>query len=157
MDWASKSVVVVDDEESILNALRRELLDEPYNIRLHSDPKRALQDIEDDPPDVVVADYVMPHMVGAVLLRHVQEFDDGIARVLLTGSTNLKELLRAINEGHIYSLLVKPWYEEELRQALQKAIEFSHISRAREHLLQTVTRQRDELLKLGVELAPARS
>ena len=155
MDWANKTVVFVDDEERILSALRRELLDEPYEVRLHCDPETALQDITDDPPDVVVADYVMPNMVGADLLRHVREFDDNIARVLLTGSPDLSGFMRAVNEGHIYSLLLKPWHQAELRQAVRKAIEFSHLSRARDGLLQTVVRQRNELLALAQSESPS--
>ena len=155
MDWANKSVVFVDDEERMLSALRRELLDEPYEVRLHCDPERALQDIQDDRPDVVVADYVMPIMVGADLLRHVRELDDSIARVLLTGSPNLRGFMRAVNEGHIYSLLLKPWRQAELRQALRKAIEFSHLSRARDGLLQIVARQRIELLALAPSESPS--
>ena len=155
MDWANKSVVFVDDEERILSALRRELLDEPYEVRLHCNPETALQDIRDNRPDVVVADYVMPNMVGADLLRHVQELDDSIARVLLTGSPDLNGFISAVNDGHIYSLLLKPWHQAELRQALRKAIEFSHLSRAHEGLLQTVTRQRNDLLALAPNEPPS--
>ena len=125
MDWTSRSVVFVDDEDRILSALRRELIDEPYEVRLHSDPERALEDIRDRRPDVVVADGIMPDMAGSVFLRHVRELDDTITRILLTGSAVVKEFLQAVNEGHIHSLLLKPWDEAELRQALRKAIEFS--------------------------------
>ena len=122
MDWENKSVLFIDDEEKSLSALQRVLIDEPCEVRLHSDPRKALEEIVARPPDVVVAGDG-----GRVFLEHVQELDAAIVRVMLTGTAGLHKFLRVVNDGHVYRLLLKPWNEDELRM-LRNAIDYADLT-----------------------------
>ena len=120
-------------------------MDEPYEVRIQHDPIRALEEIEDDPPDIVVADYMMPAMVGPVFLRKVQEINGGIVRLILTGKADLFKILRAVNEGQVYRFLLKPWDEDDLRMVVRNAIDYADVTRERDHLLVEMDQQRATL------------
>jgi len=81
---ASWSVLCVDDEPSILSALRRVLRAEGCRILTASSGAEALALLEAEPVDVVVSDMRMPVMDGARLLAEVRARWPGTARVLLT-------------------------------------------------------------------------
>jgi len=135
-------VLFVDDEKCVLSALQRALIDEPYLVRIQHDVRKALEDIEQRPPDVIVADYMMPEMVGPVFLRKVQELNGGIVRIILTGKADLFKILRAVNEGQVYRFLLKPWDEDDLRMVVRNAIDYADLTRERNGLLTELDKQR---------------
>ena len=111
----SWSVLCVDDEPSILSALRRVLRAEGCRILTAGSGAEALALLEAEPVDVVVSDMRMPVMDGARLLAEVRARWPGTARVLLTGYADMDATILAINEGQIYRYIHKPWDETELR------------------------------------------
>lgn len=66
-----QTVLLVDDEESITNSLRRLLRSQPYDILVADSGAKALELLEQRPIDVVVSDARMPNMDGATLLAHI--------------------------------------------------------------------------------------
>lgn len=117
-------------------------MDEPYLVRIQDDPTKALEEIREHPPDVVVADYMMPKMVGPVFLRKVQEIHGGIVRLILTGKADLFKILRAVNEGQVYRFLLKPWDEDDLRMVVRNAIDYADVTRERDLLLAEMDQHR---------------
>jgi DNA-binding NtrC family response regulator len=120
-----RTVLFVDDEEKLLNSLKRGLLDEPYNTLFATSGKKALEILEHNEVHVLITDMRMPEMGGLELLKIVKEQYPHIVRMVLSGYTQVTTLLTAINQGEIYKYITKPWkLEEEFKPAIREAIEY---------------------------------
>lgn len=116
-------VLFVDDEVLVLHALRRTLRDLPYDLTFVSDPYDALRQAQTDGFDVVVSDHAMPGMTGIELLSALRVEREDTVRLMMTGHGDRVLALRAINEGHVYRFIDKPWDDQALRAALHDAVE----------------------------------
>ena len=136
------TVLFVDDEANILRALQRLLRSEPMTVLSASSPKEALEILDKTQPEVVVTDQRMPEMSGVDLLSAVRDRHPDIVRMMLTGYTEMKIAVEAINRGEIYRLITKPWNDEELKATLRQA--FDHCDLKREiQRLNRVTREQN--------------
>ena len=127
---ATKSVVLlVDDEESILNSLRRLLRGQPYDVVLATSGAQALEIMATRPIDLVMSDARMPGMDGATLLAEVHRLYPATSRILLTGYADLTTIIKAINDGQIHRYISKPWNDEELQLVLQQTLEHQRLER----------------------------
>lgn len=123
------AVLLVDDEESILNSLRRLLRGQPYDVVLASSGAQALEIMAARPIDLVMSDARMPGMDGATLLAEVHRLYPTTSRILLTGYADLTTIIKAINDGQIHRYISKPWNDEELQLVLQQCLEHQHLQR----------------------------
>lgn len=139
-------VMLVDDEENILNSLRRLLRGQPYDLVMAHSGDEALQLFEAQPIDLVVSDARMPGMDGATLLAEIHKRDPGCMSVLLTGYADINTIITAINEGQIYRYLSKPWNDEELLLTIRQALAYQFVERERERL-QHLTQEQNQQLK----------
>lgn len=138
---ATKSVVLlVDDEESILNSLRRLLRGQPYDVVLATSGAQALEIMATRPIDLMMSDARMPGMDGATLLAEVHRLYPATSRILLTGYADLTTIIKAINDGQIHRYISKPWNDEELQLVLQQTLEHQRLER--------LARDQTEQLKL---------
>ncbi|MFA6922541.1 MAG: response regulator [Gallionella sp.] len=118
-----KRILLVDDEPSVLNALRRELNDR-YEIETFDDPVAALERCRKAQFDLVVADYKMPGTNGIEFLREFGQMQPNASRIVLSGNSDIDTLIRMINETHIYRFLSKPWKTDELLSSIRQALEY---------------------------------
>ena len=123
------AVLLVDDEESILNSLRRLLRSQPYDVVLATGGAQALEIMATRPIDLVMSDARMPGMDGATLLAEVHRLYPGTRRILLTGYADLSTIVKAINDGQIHRYISKPWNDEELQLILQQTLEHQRLER----------------------------
>lgn len=126
----NRRVLVVDDEQNIVNAVRRELHTPPlgryrYEVEGFSDPLQALERIKAQQFDAVVSDFRMPGMTGLELLKAVADLQPECARLVLSGQTDMDALVRMVNESHIYRFIPKPWHDYFLKSSVAQAIEFN--------------------------------
>lgn len=119
-------ILLVDDEQNVLNALRRELRDE-YQIETFTSPLAALQRCQEIGFDLAISDYQMPEMNGVQFFGKLGEIHPDIARILLSGQADIEGLLGAINETHIYHFIAKPWETVELRASIAQALNYREI------------------------------
>ncbi len=119
-------ILLVDDEENVLNALRRELRG-LYEIETFSSAGEALKRCRETPFDLVISDYQMPEMNGVQFLMQMGQIQPDSARLVLSGQANIDALVSAINETHIYRFLAKPWDKEELQASIAQALTFRDI------------------------------
>ena len=105
------SILAVDDEPSVLEALKRLLRPDGIEVRTASSGAEALLMLEQDAESIgaIVSDYAMPGMTGAELLRISYQRWPDLTRVLLTGNADLEAASRAVNEGQLSRLYTKPW------------------------------------------------
>jgi EAL domain-containing protein (putative c-di-GMP-specific phosphodiesterase class I)/CheY-like chemotaxis protein len=121
-----QTLLLVDDEINILNALGRALRRDGYRILTATCADEALEILGREEIDVIVSDQRMPGMTGTELLSKVKEMHPGIVRIVLSGYTDLDAITDAINQGAIYKFLTKPWNDDELRTQIRDAFRMGH-------------------------------
>jgi response regulator RpfG family c-di-GMP phosphodiesterase len=146
------TVLLVDDEESILNSLRRLLRGQPYDLLLATSGVQALEILAQQPVNLVVSDARMPGMDGASLLAHVRERYPATARIMLTGYADPAAIIKAINDGQIHRYISKPWNDEELLLILRQSLEHQHSEQERERLERLNQVQNEQLRLLNSTL-----
>lgn len=120
---ASRALLLLDDEENVLRSLRRVLRHEDYQLLATTDPEEAFDLLAIHHPDVVLVDQRMPRMDGIEFLRQVKELHPNTVRMVLSGYTDINTVTKAVNRGHIFKFLTKPWNDEELRTTIAEAFE----------------------------------
>ena len=146
------TVLLVDDEESILNSLRRLLRGQPYNVLLATSGAQALEILAQQPIDLVMSDARMPNMDGATLLAYVHLHYPHTIRIMLTGYADPSAIIKAINEGQIHRYISKPWHDEELLLTLRQSLAYQHSERERVRLVQETRDQNEQLKQLNATL-----
>lgn len=114
-------ILFVDDEQSVLNALRRALRKEGYEMIFSTDPEEALRTIGERQVDIVVSDHLMPNMTGIEFLSLVSRLHAQVFRIVLTGQADVNMAITAINEGQVNRFMTKPWDDGELKTVLRQA------------------------------------
>jgi len=120
-DLSKLNMLVVDDEESILLSLQS-LFRKDYNITTANSSEKALSLIESYGKNfaIVLTDQRMGGMQGSELLKVLnQRYDDDMVGVLITGYSDLESVADAINQGHVYAYITKPWDVRELKNIVK--------------------------------------
>jgi len=125
-------LLIVDDEPGILKALTRVFRQENYEVLTAASGEEGLARLQQGPIHLLISDYMMPGMTGAVFLKEVKaRFPDTI-RIMLTGHADTNAVMGAINEGAVYKFILKPWNDDDLRITVALALEqFDLIQRNR--------------------------
>ena len=131
------TILIVDDEPRVLDALEAVLAAEFRVLRASSGPA-ALDLLRAEDVAVILTDYKMPGMTGVEMLRECQTIAPDAVRLVLTAYTDVDSLMDAFNTGHIYHFVAKPWDSNELLVVLRRAVE-------RHALAQENARLREEL------------
>ncbi|MCW5624402.1 MAG: EAL domain-containing protein [Burkholderiales bacterium] len=118
------TLLVVDDDVSILSLVQRTLRHEGYRILTTADPGQVLELMATHEVGVILADHRMPGTSGVELLRRVRSLYPDTVRLIMSGSADGTAATEAINQGEVYKFILKPWDNTELRSALRDA--FSH-------------------------------
>src|SRR5580700_6462143 len=116
-------ILIVDDEEIVLVALRDTLEREGYHVVASPHAIHALTVLKDQQFSVVITDQQMPLITGLEFLTQVREIQPNATRILITAVLNLGTVIDAINKGEIYRFVVKPWLREELLATVKTAVQ----------------------------------
>lgn len=108
-----KTVLVVDDDGSVLNVVRRQL-EGAYRVLTAADARTALETICVENPDLVLLDLALPDMGGGFVLRAARHAIPGLPVALVTGAADLDEVERTLKNG-ARACLLKPFSGEELK------------------------------------------
>ena len=150
------TVLIVDDEDMVATALRSFLeLETSYRILTYTSPVRALEDIESEPVNVVIADFMMPDMDGITFLRQLREKKPQATRILLTGYADKENAIRAINEAGLYYYLEKPWSNEHLKLVIRNGVERSTLFNELDSRVQALEGAHQELYDIRKRLVQA--
>jgi FixJ family two-component response regulator len=118
---SQRTLLLVDDEENILNALSRLLRRDGYHILTARSGQEGLALLARHQVGVIITDQRMPQMTGSEFLFQVKERHPETIRIVLSGYTELKSITDAINQGAIYKFLTKPWDDLLLRDNIEGA------------------------------------
>jgi CheY-like chemotaxis protein len=124
-------MLVVDDEPDNLDLLYRTFRRD-FNVLKADSGARALELLsEEGEVAVIISDQRMPEMKGTEFLsKTVPEFPDTV-RIILTGFTDVEDLVEAINSGQVYKYITKPWDPDELKTVVQRAAESYDLLKSR--------------------------
>ena len=134
-------LLVLDDEQNILNSIRRLLVSEPYGVFVTSDPAEALEAIARNKIKVVMSDQRMPKTSGVEFLAEVKRKDPNILRILFTGHADVQAAEDAINKGEVYRFISKPWNDGDLKRVLKEAMQRFDLVRENRELLALTQKQ----------------
>lgn len=152
MSETQHTILCVDDENNILQSLRRLLRKEGYNLLLASSGEEAFELLEQNDVHLIISDQRMPQMNGTEFLASVKEKYPDVLRVILTGYTDVDSITESINKGHIYKFFLKPWNDNNLKLEIRQALEQYDLIKANRHLDETVIRQNQELQQINENL-----
>jgi DNA-binding NtrC family response regulator len=141
LDMSRFKILCVDDEPNILSALRRMFMLAGFVVEEATSGAQALQKLEQNEFHLVLSDMQMPEMNGAELLAQVRQRWPKVMRLMLTGTSDLKTAISAINEGEIYRYLTKPWNDEEVVSTIKSALERCALVHERDQLLELTKQQ----------------
>ena len=153
-------IMLVDDEENILHALRRVLLSTTqgvdtsrrFTIETFISPGQALKRAETTAFDLVLSDYRMPEMGGIEFLKSLRQIQPSVARIILSGYADLAGLVKAINEAEIFRFLSKPWDDWDLKLAIDQALVYKDLLQENQRLADQVRVQQGRLSKQEMAL-----
>ncbi len=107
-------ILCVDDEESVVNSLRRLLRSSHYEVIGFTSAIEAINYLEAHEVDLIISDMRMPEMSGDKFLARASAIAPHTVRILLTGYSDFDATISAINEGRIHRYMAKPWDNTEL-------------------------------------------
>lgn len=115
------TLLLLDDEQDILNALHRVLRRSGYRILATTDPDEAFALLACNPVQVLIVDQRMPRMSGVEFLQRARKLYPDVVRMVLSGHADIDSVTGAINHGEVFRYITKPWDPEELRHQVRMA------------------------------------
>ena len=144
------SILIVDDEPVVLDALTFTLEREGFHVVGSTSPLKALAILEERDFAVIISDQRMPEMLGLDFLVECCRIRPHSSRILITAVLALPTIVDAINKGEIYRFVAKPWLREELVATVRNAVQ-------RHELITRNATLREEMQRLNVQLSEANS
>lgn len=128
-------ILFVDDDANLLDAIQRALRKQ-FSIETALGGAEGLRKLaQDGSYAVVVADMQMPEMSGLEFLRNVQTAAPNAVRMMLTGNSDLKTAMDAVNDGRVFRFLTKPCPPPVLAPALEAGLQQYWLLRNEQELL----------------------
>jgi response regulator RpfG family c-di-GMP phosphodiesterase len=132
----AEKILFVDDDANLLAALQRTQRKQ-FTVDIATGGEAGLAIMQKQGPyAVVVSDMRMPVMNGVQFLAKVREMSPETIRVMLTGQSDMKDAIEAVNRGNIFRFLTKPSSNETLTQTLEAGLEQYRLQHAEKDLLE---------------------
>ena len=116
------TLLLVDDESSVLSALRRLFRPHGYQLLQATSGQEALEMLKDEPVDLIISDMRMPGMDGAQFLEASRLLAPEAIRILLTGYSDIGATIAAINRGELHRYIQKPWDDQDILLIVREAL-----------------------------------
>ena len=134
-------LLVVDDEPDNLDLLYRTFHRDFKVLRAESGPSALEILAREGDVAVIISDQRMPLMSGTEFLSLTATQYPDIIRIILTGYTDVEDLVEAINSGKVFKYVTKPWDDEELKAVVRQAVDTHNVLKARTRELRRSLRQ----------------
>lgn len=135
---AKHCLLIIDDEPNVCDSVH-DLLRREFRVLKANSARDGYRIMQEEEVHIIMSDQRMPQMSGVELLAKVKSRYPQAVRMLFTGFADLESIIAAINQGHIFGFLKKPWQPEELESAVrQAAMEYDRLIEA--------AREREELV-----------
>ncbi len=150
-----RRLLVVDDEEIVLVALRETLVRAGYDVVATGSAHDALECLKTERFAVIITDQQMPRMTGLEFLAKAKDLQPDATRILITAVLNLGTVIDAINKGEIYRFILKPWLREEFLAAIESAVQRHALVAGNTRLRETAAALEQQVARLQRQLAEA--
>jgi response regulator RpfG family c-di-GMP phosphodiesterase len=138
------SILYVDDEVNNLNSFKAAFRRD-FNVLTVTSGKEGLEVLKSNKVHVIITDQRMPEMTGVdFLIEVLKDYTEPI-RILLTGYSDINAVIDAVNKGHIYYYLNKPWDEQQLRIIIKNAYEIFSLREKNRDLLEKLIDANNQL------------
>jgi DNA-binding NtrC family response regulator len=117
---AKHCLLVIDDEPDVCDSVH-DLLRREFRVLKANGAQEGLRLMQEEEVHIIMTDQRMPTITGVELLEKVKARKPQAVRMLFTGYSDLDSIIAAINQGHIFQFLKKPWQPEELQEAVRAA------------------------------------
>ena len=148
------SILVVDDEADVVKSVK-DLLRLDYTVYTATRADEARAVLQESPIHVVMTDQRMPDVTGVEFLAEVRQRQPDAVRMLFTGYADLSAVIDAINKGHVYRYIHKPWEPDELPLIVKEACDRYELLAHRRELTQQLRVKNAELERANCELIEA--
>ena len=123
-------IICIDDEETVLDSLRRQIseeLEDDFEIETAISGSEALDLVDELLEEkceiaVVISDYIMPDLKGDEVLKKIHQISPQTLKIMLTGQAKIEGVTNAINSAKLYRYIPKPWQVEDLNLTIKEAI-----------------------------------
>jgi two-component system NtrC family response regulator len=126
-------ILLVDDDASVRRVLQFKLQKQGYTVTTAADGEEALVALNEERFDLLLSDIRMPKLDGIQLLEHAREVQPGLKVVLITAHATVSQAVQAVKLG-AFDYITKPFEDEELFVALDKALEFEKLESENQRL-----------------------
>lgn len=140
------TVLIVDDEELILQSLEL-VLERYFDVIKVKDPLQVSDILKNRSVDVLISDEMMPGIRGCELAEKVHNEYPNICKIILSGNSDKKDIVTAINKGHIFSFLFKPVDINQLLQAVKQGLDHKRMKEKIEEQNRNLEANNRQLLK----------
>ncbi|MCR6638731.1 MAG: response regulator [Sporocytophaga sp.] len=137
-------ILYIDDEKNNLTAFKATF--RPYfRIFIAESAEEGRKILETEKIEIIITDQRMPVMTGVEFLSSIIETYPDPIRILLTGYSDLQAVIDAVNKGHIYQYISKPWEEQHLKIIIEKAYEVFRLKMENKELVKSLLRANQQL------------
>src|SRR2546423_1651066 len=151
MALTKKCLLIIDDEPNVCDSVH-DLLRREFRVLKANSAQEGYRLMQEEDVHIVMSDQRMPQISGVELLTKVKSKYPQAVRMLFTGFADLESIIAAINQGHIFGFLKKPWQPEVLEASVRQAsMEYDRLtaeSRERERLLEQIENLQTRLTSL---------
>jgi signal transduction histidine kinase len=146
-DWVRPTLLVVDDERDVLNSVR-DLLRIDYRVLTYERGREALEYLRSgQAADAILCDQRMPEMTGIEVLRQAKSIRPETTRLLFTAYSDIRTVIDAINQGHVFRYLGKPCEPYEIAAVVRQAVEHHHLIMEKNRLLAELRESNERLIE----------
>jgi len=148
-------LLIVDDEPNVCDSVH-DLLRRDFRVLKAHSAEEGYRLMQEEEVHIVMSDQRMPQISGVELLTRVKTRYPQAVRMLFTGFADLESVITAINQGHVFQFVRKPWQPEELLMAVQQAADeydrLERIALEREQLIDEISGLKTRLSSLESEV-----
>ena len=120
----NEKILIIDREPDIRKTLETLLRREGYQVRSASGGEEAIDTLKSDPSDLVIMDINMTGTNGLQVMRKIKKLDEDIEVIVLTGSANIDNAVKALRHNGAFDFLTKPLETlDELITTVKQALE----------------------------------
>jgi DNA-binding NtrC family response regulator len=113
-------LLVVDDEPSVCESVR-DLLRREFRVLTATGAEEGCRLLREQPVQVLLTDLRMPRVGGVELLEAARASNPEVVGLMFSGFADFESILAAINQGHVFEFLRKPWRPDDLLDAVRRA------------------------------------
>ncbi|OJW23913.1 MAG: hybrid sensor histidine kinase/response regulator [Planctomycetales bacterium 71-10] len=146
------TLLIVDDEVDVLESLRHQF-HRAYRVLTAPNAREALGLMASNEVHLILSDQRMPGMSGDVLLAEARKLQPDAIRMLFTGFADIQAVINAVNEGHIFRYILKPWDAVELENVIREAAEKYDLLAERKALIAELRDANERLVSANEELS----